>query len=178
MRLLPLSAALAMLCGCATQNTGSAPDTLAGNPTIETGDLSPLYSAERWTTVENRRYDAYVVMEGVADTDSYVKVLKVLESIPDHSRDDMAREFAGRLKAEPDRTASYFTPKLRIYAVFYSGPLDSHAALLFAYQPPSPSSSSKGGHPGDPYVTAYDPASWQLADGHVSMGENLTPDHR
>jgi hypothetical protein len=177
MRLLPLAAALSMLCGCATKETESTSDTLAGNPTIETSDLRLLYSAERWATVENRRYDAYVVMDGVADFDSSVKIVKVLESIPDHSRDDMAREFAGRLRIQQDRTASFFTPKLRVYAVFYSGPANSHTALVFSYQAPSPSSSSRGGHPNDAYVTGYDPESWQLADGHVSMGENLTPDH-
>ena len=178
MRIPPLAAALLLLGGCTTQPATTASDTLAGNPTIDTSDVRLLYSPERWSAVENRKYDGYVVMEGVPEADSSVKIQKVVEAIPDHGRDDMAMEFGSRLKAIPETSGTYFTPKIRVYAVFYTGALGSHSALVFTYQPPSSAFTKRGESHGDAYVTAYDPASWQLADGTLSIGENLTPDHR
>jgi hypothetical protein len=90
----------------------------------------------------------------------------------------MAMEFGSRLKAVPETSSTYFTPKIRVYAVFFTGPMGSHTALVFTYQPPSTAFTKRGEYHGDAYVTAYDPASWQLADGTVSIGENLSPDHR
>ncbi|HEY5079440.1 MAG TPA: hypothetical protein VII43_06315, partial [Opitutaceae bacterium] len=119
---IPFLAAIALLlCGCATQTAVTDSDTLSGNPTIETGDLRPLYSDERWSALENRRYEGYVVMEAVAEGDS-LRILKRIESIPDHTRDEMAMDFAGRMKVRRESPGTFFAQRKRVYAIFYPAP--------------------------------------------------------
>lgn len=176
-RICLLASVAFLVAGCASQTAVADSDTLAANPTIETGDLRPLYSAERWSSLENNKYEGYVVMEAVAEGDS-LRILKLTESIPDHSRDEMAMDFAGRMKVRPEAPGTFFSQRKRIYAVFYPTPQGSHTALVFSYQPPGDSSTKGAGYRGDAYVTGYEPSSWQLANGSVASGDDRVPDRK
>jgi hypothetical protein len=176
-RLLP-AAAILLFAGCAAPAAGPESDTLAGSPTIETSDVRTLYSAAHWSAIESRTFDGYVVMQGVPESDSTVRIQKVLESVPDHSRDDMAMFFGSRLKAGTQSSGPVFTERIMVYAVFYTGPLGTRTALVFSYQPPDSIYTRSAGRHGEAYVTEYDPASWQLAEGTVSAGNSLSPDYQ
>jgi len=178
MKLRHLAATMLVFSGCAAQPTTVGQDTLLSNPTIPTADLQSLYSDQRWSSVEHRRYDGYVLMQASAGDDSSVKIERVIESYPDHSRDSMAVAFGSRVKVDASRVGLYLAPSVRVYAVFYSGPLNSHTALVFPVLQASAIPTRTSGHWNSVYVTGFDPSNWQEANGGVSVGESLTPDQR
>ena len=121
-----------VVCSCATQKEVTAEErqSLAGNGRLPEQEIRPFFSDEEWGRICDQRYAGYVVIRVQIRPDRSVSDLRVVEAIPDHSRDRLAREFAASTRLFAPTIATRTTPSGEVYIVFYESDTP-HRALVF-----------------------------------------------
>lgn len=117
-RALPAGAALLLLTAC----VHARPDAAGGrrDEPIPFDRFAHYIPPQQFATLR-LNYDGYVILEGELETNNKVSVRKVLQSQPDHQRDQLALALTRRveLTSRSVNTGSRIRPKVRIYVMFH-----------------------------------------------------------
>ena len=119
-------------------------NTLAGNSRIPAAEIRELFQKPQWRNIQGLTYTGYVVMEGRVLSDEKVKIGRISESWPDHSRDLMAQALASRITVPASTTGSNLSPKVEVYVIFYENMLEGNLAVIFARQTDLATAGSTG----------------------------------
>jgi len=117
-RALPTCAALLLLAGC----VHARPDAAGGrhDGPIPFDKFAHYFPPQQFAALR-LNYDGYVILEGELETTNKVSVRQVLQSHPDHQRDQLARSLVRRveLTSRSFSTGSRIRPKVRICVMFH-----------------------------------------------------------
>lgn len=132
---LALSAGL--LAGCTAGNPAANRQAalIHGAAPIPWDEIESILSPRQRSSLESLKYTGYVVMNGWIEEDSTVKISKVVESFPDHARDQLAVAFGKKAVVHTQTSASKISPAVAVYVVFYRTTLEGDIALTFAQRP-------------------------------------------
>jgi hypothetical protein len=127
---------LLFLGGCATGTVSSAPTahTLRGTSRLPEREIADFYPPGKWERIRDLEYAGYVVLDGWVGENGRVRTGRIVESFPDHSRDQIAHSFAATAKVRSVTAESNIRPKVRVYVVFFEKMLEGDFALVFAKQ--------------------------------------------
>jgi len=111
--------------------------TLRQSPRLPSEEISEFYSSEKFAVLRDVSYKGYVMFEAVALPDQTIRIDRVVESYPDHSRDTAAKSLAGLARIAAHTVGSHLPPHIEVYVIFYPSPGRPESALIFAREPPS-----------------------------------------
>jgi hypothetical protein len=135
---------VSLLAGCATGPAESPQksNTLAGNDQLPWAEIGGLFTPDQRRKISHLKYTGYVVMTGEVDGDNKVRVGKIIESWPDHSRDQLARTFGTGVIVHASSTGSHVPPQADVWVIFYEKMWEGNLAVIFAREIDRPTSGS------------------------------------
>jgi hypothetical protein len=123
-----------LLAACASAPAGPAVDAPATrhDAAIPWADIKTLLNPAQQHTLADLPDSGYVVMDGWIQADGTIKVHRVLQSFPDHVRDQLARAYGGNAVVHVETSGSQIAMAAEVYVVFYHTDLEGDIALTFA----------------------------------------------
>ena len=131
---LLLGLAVLLPCACSSPTPVNAPvaGQSARSPKIPWAEIETLYNPRARQTLQGMTPAGYVIMEGIIDDAGKVRVRKIRESFPDHSRDQAAQAFGQKAEIHAPTIGSLLEARADIYVIFYEHVLEDHIAVVFA----------------------------------------------
>ena len=118
--------------GCTAPQAGTGVvHTLAGDPRLPEMEIRAFYSELGWRTVKDIPFDGYVVVRASINDDHTLSDLRVYESYPDDSHNELAMTFAQHARLSGTTVGGRTKPNGEIYVVFYETNSSPHRALVF-----------------------------------------------
>ena len=97
-------------------------------------EFAIISQSEFWHIFREEPMTGFVVMRGTVGGNERVTITEVVESLPDKSRNPVARVLAGQARVNSVGTGSLVRPRVNVYVLFYDTGKQVHRALIFATQ--------------------------------------------
>lgn len=109
----------------------NVPATLQ-NPAIPWADIEAQLNPGQRGVLRNLQSTGYVILDGSINEDGTVKIRRVVQSHPDHGRDQLALAYAAKAVIQTKTSGSMIAPMAEIYVLFYGKVIEGDLALTFA----------------------------------------------
>lgn len=127
------------------------PVTLDSNSTLPKKEIKMFYGKKQWNEIKDLEYDGYVIFKAGVTKSRELKLLKILASYPDDSRNELAEQFAEGLKLQNSNVGSRIKKSAKVYVIFYEKNHTPNQALVIGKRNQSISSTESVG--GNYYMT-------------------------
>ncbi len=102
------------------------------NSAIPWAEINALLNPGQRHTLADLPSTGHVIMDGWIEADGSVKVRRVIQSHPDHVRDQLALAYARNAVVHVPASGSQIAPAAEVYVVFYRTNVEGDMALTFA----------------------------------------------